>query len=101
MFANRKTRTVCFSFKFSLQVLPGARVPTDGVVAEGQSHVDESMLTGESGERCAVLCFLWGLQAGRGDALHTVDAPCSHHLCTNRVMLTWRLVQATAARSHC
>jgi cation transport ATPase len=32
-----------------LQVLPGARVPTDGVVVEGQSHVDESMLTGESG----------------------------------------------------
>ena len=30
------------------QVLPGARVPTDGVVVEGQSHVDESMLTGES-----------------------------------------------------
>ena len=31
------------------QVLPGARVPTDGVVVEGQSHLDESMLTGESG----------------------------------------------------
>ena len=31
------------------QVLPGARMPTDGVVVEGQSHADESMLTGESG----------------------------------------------------
>ena len=30
-----------------LQVLPGERIPTDGVVEEGVSHLDESMLTGE------------------------------------------------------
>ena len=30
-----------------LVVLPGARVPADGAVQEGQGHVDESMLTGE------------------------------------------------------
>jgi Cu2+-exporting ATPase len=29
-------------------VRPGARIPADGVVAEGESSVDESMITGES-----------------------------------------------------
>ncbi|WP_337844479.1 heavy metal translocating P-type ATPase [Thermus sp.] len=30
-----------------VRVLPGERIPADGVVVEGLSHVDESMLTGE------------------------------------------------------
>ncbi|OYT91649.1 MAG: copper-transporting ATPase, partial [Pseudomonas sp. PGPPP3] len=29
-------------------VRPGERLPTDGVVVEGRSHLDESLLTGES-----------------------------------------------------
>lgn len=31
-----------------LKVLPGARIPTDGIVVDGASSVDESMLTGEA-----------------------------------------------------
>lgn len=31
-----------------LRVRPGERIPVDGVVVEGNSHVDESMMTGEA-----------------------------------------------------
>ncbi len=55
---------------FAPQVLPGARIPADGEVLQGNSYVDESMLTGESGERAGggpllvsfILC--WQPQAG-------------------------------------
>lgn len=32
----------------SLRIRPGEKIPTDGEVTEGASHVDESMLTGEA-----------------------------------------------------
>jgi E1-E2 ATPase len=32
----------------TVRIRPGARVPTDGAVIEGSSHVNEAMLTGES-----------------------------------------------------
>lgn len=31
-----------------MQVVAGAKIPADGRVVEGRSHVDESMVTGES-----------------------------------------------------
>ena len=30
-----------------LRIRPGEKIPTDGVIVEGESHVDESMVTGE------------------------------------------------------
>ncbi len=40
-------RSPASGYGFFWQVLPGARVPADGEVVGGASHVDESMITGE------------------------------------------------------
>lgn len=32
----------------SILVKPGEKIPADGIITEGESHIDESMLTGES-----------------------------------------------------
>jgi len=55
-------------------VRPGERIPADGVVEEGRSHVDESMLTGES----------WPVAKAAGDAV-TGGAMNAEGLLTVRV----------------
>lgn len=31
-----------------IKIMPGAKVPVDGIIIDGQSHVNESMITGEA-----------------------------------------------------
>ena len=51
------------------QVLPGARLPADGEVAEGRSFVDESLITGERRAE--------GLRGGGGRRRHLRLPHCS------------------------
>ncbi len=36
-----------------VKVLPGGRIPTDGEIVLGSTHVDESMITGQ----CVCICY--------------------------------------------
>lgn len=45
--ATRRLRACELTPGMRVRVLPGERVPADGVVVAGRSHVDESVLTGE------------------------------------------------------
>ncbi|KAK9916964.1 hypothetical protein WJX75_009286 [Coccomyxa subellipsoidea] len=46
--AEREVPTALIHRGDRLKVLPGARMPVDGLVLSGKSHADESMLTGEA-----------------------------------------------------
>ncbi|MDR3417396.1 MAG: heavy metal translocating P-type ATPase [Nevskia sp.] len=81
----------------ALRVRPGEKVPVDGIVLEGDSHVDESMLSGESAPR----------HKRKGDALSagTLNGNGSVLMCAERVgadTLLSRIVRmvAEAGRSR-
>ena len=59
----------------SLRVKPGEKIPVDGVVAEGRSAVDESMLTGEPVpvEKLAGAKVVAGTLNGTGSFLMTAE----------------------------
>lgn len=40
-----------------VKVLPGDRIPTDGIIVSGRSHIDESMITGNLWLCFAALAF--------------------------------------------
>jgi Cu2+-exporting ATPase len=37
-----------YSIRISVLIKPGEKIPADGIIVKGTSHINESMLTGES-----------------------------------------------------
>lgn len=46
--SEREINTQLIQRKDTIKIIPGRKAPTDGIVVWGQSHVNESMITGEA-----------------------------------------------------
>ena len=62
--SDREISTQLIQRNDILKIVPGEKVPVDGIVVDGQSHVNESMITGEArpiakkpGDKVHLLCF--------------------------------------------
>jgi cation transport ATPase len=82
-----------------VRILPGERVPTDGRVVTGMSHVDQQMLTGESlpVERTEGDAVLGGSLALDGELFVSVTAPAGQGALSR---LLEALREARLARGH-
>jgi heavy metal translocating P-type ATPase len=82
-----------------VRVLPGERLPTDGRIVSGMSHVDQQMLTGESlpVERSEGDWVLGGSLALDGELRILVTAPIGHGALSR---LLDALREARVARGH-
>lgn len=48
VFSEMEINTQLIQRNDIIKIIPGAKVPVDGIVIDGQSHVNESMITGEA-----------------------------------------------------
>ncbi len=72
-----------------LRVRPGEKVPADGVISEGESSVDESLMTGESipVEKSAGARLIGGTVNGTGTVIMRVDRVGSETLLSQIVRM--------------
>jgi P-type Cu2+ transporter len=82
-------------------VRPGARVPADGVVAEGSADVDESMITGESKmvPKVAGARVVAGTVAS-GGSLHVRITAVGDQTALSGIMLLVATAQASGSRAQ-